>query len=138
MKWKSVIKELLLLNSAEHSSRHCLICKSVGVSIKTNVFFVFLETFKGMKGHVFVNVLRGCCFCFSFVFDREFKSEHKFPVCPYSLTHTCVLRSCGTGINFTNILRSAFLCKIFFFSFSVLTVCICNFLAKQNWRKSWA
>jgi len=101
MKWKSLIKELLLnLNSAEHSSRHCLICKSEGVAIKTNVFFVFLETFKRMKGHVCVCVWkRGVCF--SFVFDREFKSEHKFPVCPtHSLTHTHMGDrhwSCSTG-----------------------------------------
>ena len=59
-------------------------------AIKTNVFFVFLETFKRMKGHlcVFEGVCVCVCVCFSFVFDREFKSEHKFPVCLHSLTHS--------------------------------------------------
>ena len=106
-KWKSLIKELLLLNSAEHSSVHCLICKSVGVAIKTNVFFVFLETFKRMKGHVCVCVEGVFCFCFSFVFDREFKSEHKFPVCPHS--HMCV----------TELLQHRKLTVEFSFSFSI-------------------
>ena len=32
--------------------------------------------------------------------------------------------------NFTNILRSAFLYKSVFCCFSVLTACVCNFLAK--------
>jgi len=135
MKWKSLIKELLLSYSAEHSSKHCLICKSVGVSIKTNVFFVFLETFKGMKGHhVFVNVLRGCCcFCFSFVFDREFKSEHKFPVCPYSLTHVCVTEL-WHRYQFHQHFTISFLVQDCFLQFFLcLQFGFVIFLAKRNW-----
>jgi hypothetical protein len=40
------------------------------------------------------------------------------------------------GVNFTNILRAAFLYKSFLHSFYVLTIWVCNFLAKGFWRKS--
>jgi hypothetical protein len=40
------------------------------------------------------------------------------------------------GVNFTNILRAAFLCKRFLCSFYVLTFWVCNFLAKEFGHKS--
>jgi len=43
------------------------------------------------------------------------------------------------GVNFTNILRAAFLYKSTLRSFSLLTVCwLCNFLSKEYWRKRWS
>ncbi len=45
------------------------------------------------------------------------------------------LASCS-GVNFTNILRAAFSHENFLNSFSVLTIWVCNFLAKGFWRKS--
>ena len=40
------------------------------------------------------------------------------------------------GINFNNILRAAFSYESFLRSFYVLTIWVCNFLAKGFWRKS--
>jgi len=40
------------------------------------------------------------------------------------------------GVNFTNILRAAFCILVFLRSFYVLTIWVCNFLAKGFWRKS--
>jgi len=40
------------------------------------------------------------------------------------------------GVNFTNILRAAFSYESFLRSFYVLTIWVCNFLAKGFWRKS--
>jgi len=41
-----------------------------------------------------------------------------------------------SGVNFTNILQAAFLYKSSLRSFYVLTIWICNFLAKGFWHKS--
>ena len=38
--------------------------------------------------------------------------------------------------NFTNILRAVFSYKCVLRIFYVLIVCVCNFLAKENWQKS--
>jgi len=40
-----------------------------------------------------------------------------------------------TGVNFINILLSNFLNKSVFRSFSLITASLCNFLAKEYWRK---
>ncbi len=40
------------------------------------------------------------------------------------------------GVNFSNILRAAFLYESFLCSFYVLTNWACNFLAKGFWRKA--
>jgi hypothetical protein len=40
------------------------------------------------------------------------------------------------GVNFTNILQAAFCTEVFVRSFYVLTIWVCNFLAKGFWRKS--
>ena len=40
------------------------------------------------------------------------------------------------GVNFTNILQAAFSDENVLCCFSVLTVCVCNFLAISNWQKS--
>jgi len=42
----------------------------------------------------------------------------------------------GTGFNFTNILRAAFLYKCIFWGFFQITVWLCNFLAKEYQHKS--
>ena len=39
-------------------------------------------------------------------------------------------------MNYTNILRATFLNKSVLKSFSVLTVCVCNLLGKENWEKA--
>jgi len=39
-------------------------------------------------------------------------------------------------LNFTNIIITTFLYENVFGSFYVLTICVCNVLAKGNWRKS--
>ena len=39
-------------------------------------------------------------------------------------------------VNFTNILRAAFSYKSVLHSFYILTVWVCNFLAKENWQKA--
>ena len=41
------------------------------------------------------------------------------------------------GINFTDILRVAFSNKRVFYSFSVLTIWVCNFWEKRKQHKSW-
>jgi len=41
------------------------------------------------------------------------------------------------GVNLTKILQAAFLNKMVFQSFSLLTVWLCNFLAKEYGRKSY-
>ncbi len=40
------------------------------------------------------------------------------------------------GVNFTIIVRAAFLYKGFLCSYYVLTIWVCNFLAEGFWRKS--
>jgi hypothetical protein len=41
-----------------------------------------------------------------------------------------------SGVNFTNILRAVFLYGSFFAKLYLLTIWVCNFLAKEFWRKS--
>jgi hypothetical protein len=41
-------------------------------------------------------------------------------------------------VNFTNILRAAFSYQSSLHSFYVLTIWVCNFLAKGFWRKSYS
>ncbi len=45
---------------------------------------------------------------------------------------------CYSGVNITNILRAAFSYESFLCRFYVLTIWVCNFLAKGFWHKSFS
>jgi len=47
-----------------------------------------------------------------------------------------ILVKLAKGVNFTNILQAAFFYESVSASFSLITVCVCDFLSKENCNKS--
>ncbi len=70
----------------------------------------------------YVQILRSYCWLTVFF-------THSVSTCIKAVHRT--LMKLSPGVNFTNIMRAAFYTKVFLHSFSLITVWICNFSAKE-------